>query len=314
MRSEVADERGHAPYFSALDGVRALSIIAVFTWHLPGRPLADLNGFRGVTVFFVVSGLLITTLAIREESRDGAVSLRSFYTRRCFRIFPIYYLVLAGYVVVTRSVGDPGEVERFSEALPYYLFYLQELPPLIGIENAPFEQSWSLGFEEKFYLVWPVLGFVLARRRNALRAFIVVSIALVLAAISLSDPTSMLAGLTFSYVPILIGCGLAVALSTSTGKRSPPRGTGAGCLSFIALSTSTSSRLTKESWRDSLCPRWSCGESRTSSSRATTRRVSRGRFPAPSSSCSRPPAISSSRTSRSAAPRKWWISLSLIHI
>ena len=197
--------------------------------------MSNLNGFRGVTVFFVVSGLLITTLAIREESREGALSLRRFYIRRCFRIFPLYYIVLLTYVLVVTVLSNPSETKLFFDALPYYLVYLQELPPLIGINGAPFEQSWSLGFEEKFYLVWPLLGFVIARGSNQLRTLIVVAISLALSLISFAYPNSLVAGLTFSYVPILIGCGLAILLSTNSRLRTASLALGRGSIVLLGV-------------------------------------------------------------------------------
>src|SRR5882672_6045500 len=89
-----------AKYFPLLDGLRAVSIVGV-VWHHAGGalhfsgPLS--RGYHGVSLFFVISGFLITTLLLRERSRTGAISLRKFYLRRALRIFPLYYAVLALY-------------------------------------------------------------------------------------------------------------------------------------------------------------------------------------------------------------------------
>jgi peptidoglycan/LPS O-acetylase OafA/YrhL len=97
----------------ALDGLRALAILGVLLHHTRGKPFALLHGFRGVWVFFVLSGFLITTLALREASRTGRVDLRAFFIRRAFRIFPLYYLVLIAYMVWVFVLGMEPEAERF---------------------------------------------------------------------------------------------------------------------------------------------------------------------------------------------------------
>ena len=75
-------------YFRPLDGVRAISILLVLTWHVNSSLWAWLSGWEGPSIFFVISGFLITTLCLREESRDGSVSLTAFYIRRACRILP----------------------------------------------------------------------------------------------------------------------------------------------------------------------------------------------------------------------------------
>src|ERR1700761_6862061 len=87
-------------YFAALDGARALSILLVITWHVDERRWAYLSGYTGVVIFFVLSGFLIHTLLLREEDRSGTVSLKGFYLRRCFRILPLYFVVIGMYLVM----------------------------------------------------------------------------------------------------------------------------------------------------------------------------------------------------------------------
>src|ERR1700677_927543 len=97
-----------ARFFGSLDGLRALSIVAVIWLHpwyetpyyprLQATPVLR-QGFYGVQVFFVVSGFLITTLLLREMERYGKISLRDFYIRKALRIWPLYYAVLGIYVV-----------------------------------------------------------------------------------------------------------------------------------------------------------------------------------------------------------------------
>jgi peptidoglycan/LPS O-acetylase OafA/YrhL len=153
-------ERGR---FSALDGLRGFSILAVL-WHhtaqgLGGIPLSS-NGFLGVDMFFVLSGFLIVTLILRERERTGAVSLQSFYARRTLRIFPIYYLVL-GAVLLLVTVVQPGAGMRepFLRELPFHLTYTTNwihTSTLLAL-------AWSLATEEQFYLLWPPVEKFLPR-------------------------------------------------------------------------------------------------------------------------------------------------------
>lgn len=195
-------------YFAELDGLRAVSVLMVVMIHMGDALWAPLHGNLGVIIFFVISGYLITTLLLREQRRDGKVSLRGFYLRRAFRIFPLYYLALAGYsLLVLAGFGtNPGD---YGERLIYFLTYLNEFAG-----TGTFSHSWSLGIEEKFYLLWPLLAFVVpatARRRPWLAAGLLVASA----AVGVVAPNGYL-GL---YVPILAGCCLAVSMATERGFR-----------------------------------------------------------------------------------------------
>jgi peptidoglycan/LPS O-acetylase OafA/YrhL len=155
-------------YFPSLDGVRAVAVILVFIGHVSYDKFWGIFGGDGVTMFFVLSGFLITTLALREEGRDGKLSLRSFYIRRVFRIYPAYFAILALYCVLIFVVGFvPEREDDFEEQLPYYILGFPEYGHFDiegGIEQEPpFAGAWSIGIEEKFYLVWPLVGFVLLR-------------------------------------------------------------------------------------------------------------------------------------------------------
>jgi peptidoglycan/LPS O-acetylase OafA/YrhL len=204
--AEYRDER----HFTALDGLRAVSVLLVVLAHARGREdWLWIRGANGVTVFFVLSGYLITTLALREEAVRGRIDLGAFYLRRTFRILPMYYLTLAIYCVLVLVVhADPVRHDKFVHALPYYLTYLQEWPHLV-LKNVPFELSWSLGIEEKFYLVWPVLGFILLRKHFGLRLVTAVTLA---AACTAAACFTSWGKFVLFYAHILIGCGLAVLL------------------------------------------------------------------------------------------------------
>jgi peptidoglycan/LPS O-acetylase OafA/YrhL len=162
-------------YYPELDGIRALCVLGVISYHMADKETwAWAAGGLGVNVFFVLSGYLITMLALREERTNGALSLRAFYVRRTLRIFPLYYLAFLVYCGLMFATNW-GSVLRgnFRDSLPYYLTYLQEIPyayDVIGADKpSPFAHSWSLGIEEKYYLVWPVLAFVLWKWQPVLR-------------------------------------------------------------------------------------------------------------------------------------------------
>jgi peptidoglycan/LPS O-acetylase OafA/YrhL len=139
-------------YFPALDGLRAISILLVVFFHAGGP---DIRGWIGVHIFFVLSGFLITTLLLREREQFGRISLRAFYVRRFFRIIPIYYLVLCGYIPVVLLMHDALRWTELKLALPYMFTFIQEYRP--AASGMVFGQAWSLGIEEKFYLLWPLL-------------------------------------------------------------------------------------------------------------------------------------------------------------
>src|SRR5690348_18282128 len=87
-------------YFTALDGLRALSILMVLFHHVTKYPAGDFlhtlqeNGRYGVAFFFVISGFLICTLLLREEEKTGRIDLWNFYGRRALRLLPLYYAAL----------------------------------------------------------------------------------------------------------------------------------------------------------------------------------------------------------------------------
>jgi peptidoglycan/LPS O-acetylase OafA/YrhL len=155
-------------WLAPLDGLRGISILMVITAHVyrPGWP--GLGGALGVTIFFVLSGFLITRLLLREEKDRGTIDMGGFYIRRAFRLFPLYYAVLALYCVLLLGLhARPDLRASFLAALPFYVLYLQEIPFFPKPGWIPFFQSWSLGIEEKFYFVWPLLAFKLLSTSRA---------------------------------------------------------------------------------------------------------------------------------------------------
>ena len=193
-----------ANYFPALDGLRAISILLVFFVHIHvDRP--EIRGWIGVHVFFVLSGFLITTLLLREREHYGKISLRGFYVRRFFRIVPIYYLVLFTYVPVVLLMHDDVRWAEFKLAFPYLLTFMQEFRP--AASGFVFGQAWSLGYEEKFYLFWPLLTVLLFPFQKRSTAIVVaIGAALLLLPI----------GATINYGGLFLGSFTAIALAKST--------------------------------------------------------------------------------------------------
>jgi peptidoglycan/LPS O-acetylase OafA/YrhL len=203
-------------YLPELDGLRAIAVFLVITAHEPNILFERLDGRLGVAIFFVLSGYLITLIALREEKNKGKLSLPSFYTRRTFRIFPLYYFTLGLYFFLIIVLHfSPTKKTALVQAMPYYLMYLQEIP-FFGkdiYQELPFYQSWSLGIEEKFYLVWPVLCFSFLRYRRHFR----IPLILLLAVASAFTPY------TRPYIIILFGCLLALALERKSFERALQR-------------------------------------------------------------------------------------------
>lgn len=166
----VSTERRNIP---GLDGLRALSIVFVIAAHaimnyrfLPNLPqLAEL-GTLGVEIFFAISGYLITTLLLREWSRDSAIDLSGFYIRRVTRIFPAYYVFLV-ICAIGIAIGFLSAAGGRWWPAPLYLSNLITTNNLIG-------HSWSLSVEEQFYLTWPLAVSKWGPRRASVAAIIAV--------------------------------------------------------------------------------------------------------------------------------------------
>ena len=151
-------------YLSEVDSLRALAVFAVMAnhWLQEFAPFRVLGGY-GVTLFFVISGYLITGILLRgrERNADGASTildeLRAFYARRFLRIFPVYYAVL----FVAALVGLPWVVDY----LGWHLLYASNiLIARVGHWPEYISHLWSLAIEEQFYLIWPLLILSVPRR------------------------------------------------------------------------------------------------------------------------------------------------------
>ena len=146
-----------------LDAVRGIAILVVIFHNTAGRyPSLGLEaifaqGWMGVDLFFVLSGFLITGILLDSKAAHGY--LRDFYARRCLRIWPLYYAVLA-FMFVVVPIARPSEAhtifaERSSPWWAYPLFLQNFLVPVPALATGPLGVTWSLAIEELFYLVWP---------------------------------------------------------------------------------------------------------------------------------------------------------------
>jgi peptidoglycan/LPS O-acetylase OafA/YrhL len=158
-------------HIPSLDGLRALSVLLVIAVHstqrfgmthrVPFWVQVLANGGLGVFLFFVISGYLITTLLLRERDKTGAISLKSFYLRRGFRILPPLYV----YILFIALLGMSGHLPGFNGTeLATALTFTRNYSPHVSLWA--FEHLWSLCIEEQFYLLWPAVLVVCAWRRK----------------------------------------------------------------------------------------------------------------------------------------------------
>jgi peptidoglycan/LPS O-acetylase OafA/YrhL len=151
----------------SLDGIRALSVGVVFFVH---AGIGFSPGPLGVTIFFFLSGFLITTLLRMEFEKTGRISLRNFYLRRAFRLLPPLYLVLGAAFIVT-LLGAYGAQKLRLGACLAQVFFLSNFQILSSGWDGPHTgrppgtgNLWSLAVEEHFYLLFPLLYLVLSRK------------------------------------------------------------------------------------------------------------------------------------------------------
>jgi peptidoglycan/LPS O-acetylase OafA/YrhL len=162
---------GHLAYRPDIDGMRAVAVLAVLGFH--GFPQWVHGGFVGVDIFFVISGFLISGIIFSSMAKSGSFNYVEFYSRRVRRIFPALFLVLAATYVIGwftllsdefRSLGKHtfagaffvSNILNWSEA--GYFDASSDTKPLLHL--------WSLGVEEQFYIVWPIILIAFAKVRR----------------------------------------------------------------------------------------------------------------------------------------------------
>lgn len=155
----TAGKNSHIP---SLDGLRAVSILLVLTSHA-GLSYLIPGGF-GVTVFFFLSGFLITSLLTREYDRHEQIAFGAFYLRRLLRLGPPLLLTMAAAIALVVAGIVPGDLDPvaiFSQIFFFFNYYF--LAASTTSANG-LTILWSLSIEEHFYLIWPALFVALAQR------------------------------------------------------------------------------------------------------------------------------------------------------
>ena len=214
-----------------LDGVRALAVLAVVGFHEGASELT--GGFLGVDVFFVLSGFLITDLLVTKYDLLGRIDLKDFWTRRARRLLPALALMLI-VVTAAATVIEPGQRASLRLALLaavtytsnwYQILHHVSYFAALGLFTAPppLDHLWSLAIEEQFYLIWPLLLWLLIFRLNGRRARVTAT--LILAALSAlamaleyspGDPSLVYYGTDTHAFALLIGAALALAFPLAT--------------------------------------------------------------------------------------------------
>ena len=152
-------------YRPDIDGLRAIAVVAVLGFH--AFPSSFPGGFTGVDIFFVISGFLISGI-ILEELQSGTFTFGRFYARRIRRIFPALALVLTATLLLGWWALSPYDYEELGAQVAAGAGFVSNL--LLFHESGYFDTDsalkpllhlWSLGVEEQYYLVWPLLLFVL---------------------------------------------------------------------------------------------------------------------------------------------------------
>jgi peptidoglycan/LPS O-acetylase OafA/YrhL len=164
---EAESRPGRPGYIPALDGLRAVAVLAVVAYHLDELP----GGFLGVDVFFVISGFLITRLLLAERERRGGIALGSFWIRRFKRLVPALFVVLVAVAIGSRlwlPAWRLGQIRLDALAGLAYVanwrFVLSGQSYFSsGLAPSPLRHTWSLAIEEQFYVFWPLIVVVLAK-------------------------------------------------------------------------------------------------------------------------------------------------------
>jgi peptidoglycan/LPS O-acetylase OafA/YrhL len=211
-------------YYPALDGLRGIAILAVFFSHFGGghkstnlviriwSHIAD-AGWMGVDLFFVLSGFLITGILLDTASQENRV--KNFYARRALRIFPLFYGVLFGFLLLTPILHlqwRAGHILYFvylSNMIPILAPHLRSPGTSVGLVHL-----WSLAVEEQFYLLWPFMVWLVKDRGKLLRISLLImvcALALRIALVLLGVDSFIVYSLLFTRADSLI-CGSALAI------------------------------------------------------------------------------------------------------
>lgn len=216
VNKRLADpQKFHIP---SLDGIRAIAILIVFLSHAGLGKI--IPGGMGVTIFFFLSGYLITTLLRREFEKNQSISLRKFYIRRVLRIWPNFYIVLCFGAVFTLFGLLPGSI-KLDPLLGQIFHFTNYYSIFFGSEGTTIGSGvfWSLAVEEHFYLLFPFIYLALIKfklsSRDKFLVLLLMSFALLVWRYILVDSIGVSSYRTYyasdtRFDSLLFGCMLAI--------------------------------------------------------------------------------------------------------
>lgn len=144
---------GRVQYWPAMDGMRAVAILAVLLCHVGLLP----GGIFGVDVFFVLSGFLITSILLDESRSRARISIRRFYERRALRLLPGVVVSVAVAALVGQAVLTAQQRGLLGHDVVWITAYAQNFHETFGLANPMLDQYWSLSMEEQFYVLWSLI-------------------------------------------------------------------------------------------------------------------------------------------------------------
>lgn len=200
-------------YFANLDGLRSIAFLLVFLQHSVSDQLLNghnnvvssflkmlfRGGATGVSVFFVLSGFLITYLLLNELKASNTLNIKHFYIRRALRIWPLYYAVLIFVFFIYPALRNlVGMDSSHGHNIPYYFLFLSNFD-VIHIDHyfetmawGPITVTWSVAVEEQFYLTWPLLFAFVPKRFYRLIFIAIIGLSLVFRYYHLHDKPVLL--------------------------------------------------------------------------------------------------------------------------
>ena len=179
-------------YLEGLNGLRAIAALTVVIGHVTLFKYSSFNlptiklGMHGVTLFFVISGFLITYLLLNEKKETDTINIKKFYFRRILRIWPIYYLMIFICLIAAKYNDNISDI--YSKSILYYLFFCANIPILLSSVITIIAHFWSIGVEEQFYLFWPWVV------KSVRKKFILITVGIILVFYSLKIGTYLFLG------------------------------------------------------------------------------------------------------------------------